>query len=303
MTEAASGKYNYKTIATYIFFSISISAQSFASDLKTYPTHPTVEACTEYLKSHQTALKVENTRQVQCMSDTEPKVSHGSECSYTQKKVIFKTAMAWPHCENAAYECSLNNAVDKGFACLAEARRKMPGSNSETLDAEKKASALIYAYNQKESAFTNPAKFINEKILTQVSRESKDHIVKSYFNPDGEINPNKHKEINQTYDWIFNKIDLTPGLLSSNPLINAIQADSFNGIESFHQNILMEFNSLQYDIDKFDQMPTQPKPVMSASQSSTNESSECSILSDGIKSSNLANENPDFFYQLMEHCE
>jgi hypothetical protein len=304
-----------------VFTIIFLPGITLAGD-KLVPSRPfneTLENCKAYKDEVYQALHNQFEKELSCISSTRANISKGEECNDLTGRVD-KGVMAWPHCQDAEYHCALVRASDDASRCMKQAK-SLEGLGSPKTDKMLsdliKADTLVSEIKDGYHAVRNPVQYLNDKVVEKLTEANKDAFISAVFNGDGKLSPYGVKVTDQFYNWGFKKTALNSKLMSDNPIIQAIQSESFTALGNMQQQMLGEIQGLRDSIKDMQTHYPQPstptrtliqastprKPVDSKSPApSSPESPECAILSDGVAASNLSIDHQGQFEALMKKC-
>ncbi|MNR98882.1 hypothetical protein D3C72_301030 [compost metagenome] len=293
----------------FTLFSGLGNAESYTSEdmIAQRPLPETAESCQEYLKITHRQLKEEYERVSQCRSTTPPNISTGAECGFISHKVV-QNIMAWPHCENAQRMCSLKIAFDDALKCVHDANMRKSKKDRDLRDSLNKIKEADDKISEAISVIRDPVSYVENKIFRHLEVDVQAKLRATFLNENGKITPLGVKETDELYAWGFDKTTQNKNLISNNSLISAIQKSSFTNIGKFHQQMLGEMQTINASIARFEneydsQFKQQPA-MKSMPKKSLPPSSgvDCTILSDGKRSSELSIDNPDKFNELITLC-
>ncbi|WCM51176.1 hypothetical protein OH720_30305 [Pseudomonas sp. WJP1] len=297
---------------------IILSDIAIAGD-KQAPSRPfdeTVESCKNYKDEVYQALHDQFQKEISCISSTKANISEGEECNDLTGRV-HKGVIAWPHCQEAEYHCSLVRSSEDASLCMKQAKSQygleFPKADGIFSDFSK-ADTLFSEIKEGYHAVINPVAYLNERVVQNLSEANKDALINSVFNEYGKLSPYGVKVTDQFYNWGFKKLTLNSKQLSRNPIIKAIQRESFTALGNMQQQMLGEIQGLQDSIkDVGTHYPQSSKPARTAIQAGTARkpvipkasapsSPECAILSDGVAASDLSIDHPGQFEALVKKC-
>ncbi|MCP1501209.1 hypothetical protein J2Y86_005916 [Pseudomonas migulae] len=280
---------------------------------KPVPSRPfveTIENCKEYKDEAYHALHAQFEKELSCISSTSANISKGMECDDLTGRV-YKGILAWPHCQDAEYHCALVRASDDAYQCMKDARaqKSLESPSTDKIFSDViKSDKLVSEIKDKYQLIKDPKEYLKSAVINKLSDESRELITKAVFNEEGQISPYGAKVTNQFYAWGFKKTALNPKLLSQNPIIQAIQKESFGALGNMQQQMLGEILNLRQSIKSMDDSYAgsakhSSVPIKaSISNGAPSSSPDCAILSDGIKASNMSIDHPESYATLIEKC-
>lgn len=307
---------SYRAANALLLISALGLAPSFTLAEESVPERPnniTESTCKQYSSDAWAALHAEYDREQQCMSSTRANISQGSECNELTMSV-HHGIMAWPHCQNAERHCALKAAFNDSFNCMAQARKNAKDKQGlrDTLETAKSADEALSTARKIHDFISDPDAFVAKYVIDKATEASRQGLRKTVLNENGKLTPLGYEAADELYDWGFKRSTVDSGLLSDNPLINAIQSESFNGLAGIHQQMLLEMNGLGAAISTFGDMrepamkrleSTRPPETSTAAPAKAKVAGgDCSILDDARSATNLSIEDPAKFDALMARC-
>ncbi|UVJ45560.1 hypothetical protein NVV94_08385 [Pseudomonas sp. LS1212] len=302
-----------------LLFAIAIIPDITMAGDKVVPNRPfneTVENCKAYKDEAYQALHDQFQKELSCISSTRANISKGEECNDLTGRV-HKGIIAWPHCQDAEYHCALVRASEDATQCMKQAKSQEGLGSPKTdkmLSDVIKADTLASEIKEDYHVLRDPIGYLNDKVVEHLTEANKHAFINSVFNEDGKLNPYGVKVTDQFYNWGFKKMTLDSRLMSNNPIIQAIQSESFTALGNMQQQMLGEIQDLRNSIKNmemhypqpapptktFNQASTPSKPVISKTTAPS--SPECAILSNGEEASNLSIDHPEKFAALIQKC-
>lgn len=300
-------------LALFAFSGITRAGDKY---IPSRPLDESVENCKAYKDEAYQALHNQFQKELSCISSTRANISEGEECNDLTGRV-HQGVMAWPQCQDAEYHCALVKASENATLCMKQAKsREVLGSPKidSMLSHVTKADTLFSQVKGDYQAVKNPAEYLRSRVIDKLTEDNKHTLINSVFDGDGKLSPYGIKVTDEFYNWGFKKTTLESNLISSNPIIQAIQSESFSTLGNMQNQMLGELQALRGAIKNMEAHYSQPpNPGRTVTQTSRpkkavrseapiRSSPECAILSDGVVSSNLSIDHPGQFEALVKKC-
>lgn len=291
-----------------LLVALLVAPTSVLAGEKDIPGHPVIESvenCKAYKEDVYQALHAQFQKELSCISSTSADISYGAECNDLTGQV--STGLhAWPHCQDAEYHCALVRASADADQCPEQSRAQSSRSSGtdKVLSDIIEADALVGEINAYPAFVTDPEGYIREKIADKLSEENKRKFVDTVFDTNGRLNPYGIEATDQFYDWGFKKMTQSSTFMSENPIIRAIQSESFEALGSMQQQMLGEMQGLRKTIKEMGDAYPRPGKTSTVTGSSKQPAaaSECAVLNDGVRASNLSIDHPEQFAALIQKC-
>ena len=323
MTGDINNKY-FKAVQCVGFIKLLMVAIFFAPDFiladnKIIPSRPfveNVENCKAYKEAAYQALHDQFQKESSCITATRANISRGTECNDLTGQVQ-EGVLAWPHCEDAEYHCALVRASEDASGCMRQAKAQenyeRPKADSVLTDMVK-ADALVSEIRDDYRMVRNPEEYLKGRVVDKLAEANKNAFMNSVFDSSGKLSPYGVKVTDQFYEWGFKNLTLNAELMSYNPIIQAIQRESFTALGNMQQQMLGELQGLR---DSIKGMETHNFEASSVIRIFTQDSAareqagskapapslpECAVLADGVAASNLSIDHPARFEALIKAC-
>jgi hypothetical protein len=292
------------------FFTLSAVNWAYAQQR---PVPPSVEGCRAYLHQLIKRMSALNEKSLSCMSHTDPHiVFHVQVCNYSGHRMV-DGYQAWPQCSNDAEECQLLDAEKDAYSCLDEAYAKNATDTEKrmrTVESLNKAESAVKElhsnFNNIKRAWDDPMQFMKEKIGSRVQSE----LIPKLDDGTGHFTHRGEKLTQETYDYIFKKTIGNKSLMSSNPIIQAIQGSAAEEINKAFSDSIYQMDQLQKSMSDVSLPPTwrgenqssKPQPAVRSTQQARSKSGDDCGLLDGPGHADLAMDEPEKYAELIRRC-
>jgi len=284
------------------------------------PEPPTEAACLAYHRAVFAESQQLHREISRCMSETEPLIGIGPECSIVSNRVVIGT-QAWPQCTHAEQMCEVKARLDDSYDCMKQAARNTAEKRkaAETLalleKAEKDFKRLRELAERGLSGLNDPEQFFKDRLGNYVEERLLDRL--GMRDDQGHFTQRGITAMQETYDFLFARREGRPMAYADNPIIKLIQENAADRLHEVHSQVIHDFEaSLIAMEDIAAELPgSSPagftvghSPAAPSGASGRRVSAkralpeECTILT-SARRTQFANDEPERFQALIARCK
>ena len=283
------------------------------------PEPPTEAACLAYHRAVFAESQQLHSEVSRRMSETEPSIGIGPECSIVSNRVVMGT-QAWPQCSHAEQICEVKARLDDTYDCMKQAarntaeKRKAAEALARLEKTEKELKSLRESAERGLWGLNDPEQFFNERLAKYAEEWLLDRL--GMRDDQGHFTQRGITAMQETYDFLFARREGRPMAYADNPIIKLIQENAADRLHEVHSQVIHDFEaSLSAMEDIAANVPGSSPASFTAQRSPTAPDrasglrvsakralpEECAILT-SARRTQFANDEPERFQALIARC-